>query len=179
MSKHNTLFGRPGWCAMLGESGSAMIEFALLAPFLLILMAGAYDFGRALYEQYRLTAAANAGAQYAFYQLAPPQNGTAGWTTISSEIATIVQQYANNSSISVTPTQCGCPTTTGVCGTATSGGVCAVGEGSGANAPTSNSYVVVQATESFSTLINYPFITYTNSSTSTITLTGQSIVQVF
>src|SRR6201999_4153861 len=49
----------------LGEAGIAGVELALAAPMLALLMVGGFDFGRAIYEQYRLTAAADAGIQYA------------------------------------------------------------------------------------------------------------------
>jgi Flp pilus assembly protein TadG len=180
MSKHTLLRSR----GKSKDDGSAILEFALLSPLLVFLMTGTFDFGRALYEQYLLTAAANAGAQYAVYQLSP--NGSEGWSALSASsgsgtIASIVQNDANNTSLAVTPTYCQCPDTTGVCNTAASGSnVCTVGQG-GSGASTTQAggynaiYVVVQATEHYYPLIPYPFITETSGY---ISLTGQAVVQV-
>ena len=41
------------------------LEFALVVPFLMLLVMGAYDFGRGFMEKQRLNGAARAGAQYA------------------------------------------------------------------------------------------------------------------
>jgi hypothetical protein len=49
----------------LSARGNISIEFALVLPFLLLLVMGAYDFGRGFTEKLRLNSAARAGAQYA------------------------------------------------------------------------------------------------------------------
>jgi Flp pilus assembly protein TadG len=46
------------------EQGSSLIETALLIPFLLLLLLGAVDFGRAFYMAIELAGAAQAGATY-------------------------------------------------------------------------------------------------------------------
>lgn len=48
---------------LLRESGAAAVEFALVLPLLLILLAGIVDFGRAFYTQVVLTNAAREGAR--------------------------------------------------------------------------------------------------------------------
>lgn len=45
--------------------GNISIEFALVLPFLMLLLMGAYDFGRGFTEKLRLNSAARAGAQFA------------------------------------------------------------------------------------------------------------------
>jgi Flp pilus assembly protein TadG len=50
--------------------GNISVELALVLPFLLLLVMGAYDFGRGFTEKLRLNNAARAGVQYA---LAHPQ----------------------------------------------------------------------------------------------------------
>jgi TadE-like protein len=45
--------------------GNISVELALVLPFLLMLVMGAYDFGRGFTEKLRLNSAARAGAQYA------------------------------------------------------------------------------------------------------------------
>ncbi len=44
-----------------GESGTAAIEFALMAPYLLVLMGGVVEFGLAMYECMQVNAAVEAG----------------------------------------------------------------------------------------------------------------------
>ena len=52
------------------ESGSALVEFALVSPLLLVILLGAIDFGRVSYAAMALTNAARAGAQYGAQSLA-------------------------------------------------------------------------------------------------------------
>lgn len=61
--------GARPWLARLYRrvEGNAAIEFAFAVPFLLLLLSGAYDFGRGFNEKLRLDGAARAGAQYALY----------------------------------------------------------------------------------------------------------------
>jgi len=55
------------WLAPLYRcvGGNISVELALVLPFLLMLVMGAYDFGRGFTEKLRLNSAARAGAQYA------------------------------------------------------------------------------------------------------------------
>lgn len=50
------------------RKGSAVLEFALLAPIFALVAVGAYDFGNALQTSMRLERAARAGAQFALVQ---------------------------------------------------------------------------------------------------------------
>jgi hypothetical protein len=66
----HTLFPKPRrWLALLyrGVSGNISVEFALVLPFLMMLVMGTYDFGRGFTEKLRLNSAARAGAQYALH----------------------------------------------------------------------------------------------------------------
>ena len=47
-----------------GESGAALLELAFLAPLFLVLLLGAFDFGRAFYLEMGLASGAQAGALY-------------------------------------------------------------------------------------------------------------------
>jgi Flp pilus assembly protein TadG len=47
-----------------GTEGSGLVEFALIFPVFMLLLAGAVDFGRAYYVALDLTSAAQAGALY-------------------------------------------------------------------------------------------------------------------
>ena len=64
---HTLLTRPPYWLAPLYRcvSGNISVEFALVLPFLLLLVMGVYDFGRGFQEKLRLIGAARAGAQYA------------------------------------------------------------------------------------------------------------------
>jgi hypothetical protein len=64
---HTLLTRPPYWLAPLYRcvSGNISVEFALVIPFLMLLVMGAYDFGRGFTEKLRLNSAARAGAQYA------------------------------------------------------------------------------------------------------------------
>jgi hypothetical protein len=57
--------------------GNISVEFALVIPFLMLLVMGAYDFGRGFTEKLRLNSAARAGAQYALsnYNMVEDENG--------------------------------------------------------------------------------------------------------
>ena len=47
-----------------GEEGAAAVEFALVGPLLLLLLAGLFDFGWLFYWQHTVTNASRAGARY-------------------------------------------------------------------------------------------------------------------
>lgn len=55
---------RPGATLLRCESGSSLVEFAMVLPILLLLVLGAIDFGRAYYLSIEVANAARAGAQY-------------------------------------------------------------------------------------------------------------------
>jgi Flp pilus assembly protein TadG len=48
----------------ISERGSSLVEMALIIPFLLLLVIGVIDFGRAYYDGIEVANAARAGAQY-------------------------------------------------------------------------------------------------------------------
>jgi Flp pilus assembly protein TadG len=141
----------------LGESGIAAIELALATPVLLLMVTGSYDFGRVLYQEHRLVAAARAGTQYAM------QSSTT-WSD-TTNITAAVRADANDTvakSLTVTPSVCTCPTGTTVCSTGTS---CSGSTSAG-------TYVKVTVSMSYSTLVHYPFVS------SPISLSGRSLIRV-
>ncbi len=140
----------------LGEAGVAGVELALATPILALLMTGGFDFGRAIYEQNRLEAAAQAGVQYA-------TESSSNWTSSTSIIAAARADAGDaTNSLTVTTGQCTCPTGASLCSaTATCTG-----------STYSGTYVKVSVSETFSTLVNYPFVT------SPFTLSSQSVVRV-
>ena len=86
------------------ESGTAAIEFALMTPFLMILIGGVIEFGLAMYESMQVNAAVEAGVLYA---------AANGWNSadISGAVTgagSLPAQY----SLTATPAPtefCGCP----------------------------------------------------------------------
>jgi Flp pilus assembly protein TadG len=140
----------------LGEAGIAGVELALAAPMLALLMVGGFDFGRAIYEQYRLTAAADAGIQYA----------TASVSNLTNTSGIIAAARADASdtasSLNITSGSCTCPTGTSLCSaTATCTGSTVTG-----------TYQKVTVSESYSTIMSYPFVS------NPFTLSAQSMVRV-
>jgi Flp pilus assembly protein TadG len=147
---------RRGFRKRLGISGTAGIEFGLAVPMLVLLTTGSYDFGSALYQENRLIAAARAGVQYGI-------QSSSTWTD-TTDITTAVRNDAGDAtdSLTVTATTCTCPGGTSPCSTATA---CS-------GSTVSGTYVKVVVTESYSTLVSYPFIT------SPFTISGQALVRV-
>lgn len=76
---HTLLTRPPYWLAPLYRCvcGNISVEFALVIPFLMLLVMGAYYFGRGFTEKLRLNSAARAGAQYALsnYNMVEDENG--------------------------------------------------------------------------------------------------------
>jgi Flp pilus assembly protein TadG len=70
------------------DAGIAAVEFGLLAPLFLIVLAGAIDIGAALYTQIRLEAAIAAGANYALVHASAVNLTDAA--SLASNITTIV-----------------------------------------------------------------------------------------
>jgi Flp pilus assembly pilin Flp len=78
--------------------GAAAVEFALIAPILCLLLAGAVDFGGALYTNLKLDAAVAAGANYA--QVNAANVSSANGAALAANIANVVETsegavYAN------------------------------------------------------------------------------------
>jgi Flp pilus assembly protein TadG len=72
------------------DRGTAMVEFALLAPVFLIAFAGTVDLGNAMYTQIRLESALAAGANYALLPASLSQVNSTNGGTLASNIASIV-----------------------------------------------------------------------------------------
>ncbi len=140
---------------VLGDAGIAGVELALATPMLALLMAGGVDFGRAIYEQHRLSAAAQAGVQYA----------TASTSNLTDSTGIIAAARADasdtTSSLTVSNGQCTCPTGTTLCSTSTT---CT-------GSTVSGTYQKVTVSESYSTIMNYGFVS------NPFTITGQSMVR--
>jgi len=82
-----------------GQEGQALVEFALVIPFLLLLMFGLIEFGLLLYNQQVITNASREGARYGI--VSRPERRTL------EEIRVVVDSYAGSRMItfgSDTPT---------------------------------------------------------------------------
>jgi len=136
------------------DEGLSGIEFAIIAPVLILSFIATADFGLAIYAKMEVENAAQAGTEYAARN---------GYT--SSSISSAVTSATNLSGLSASPAPaefCGCPSTSGVT-TATCNTNCASGAVAG-------TYVSASAQATYSTIISYPGIptSYTFNSTSTV-----------
>jgi Flp pilus assembly protein TadG len=140
----------------MDDSGTSAVELALMGSFLALLMTGGFDFGNALYEQHRLAGAARAGIQYAM------QN-TTSWTDATNITAAVRGDAKDTSnSLTVATSTCTCPTGTTVCATTTA---CT-------GSTVAGTYVKVTVSESYATLVTYPFVT------SPFPLSSQAFIRV-
>jgi Flp pilus assembly protein TadG len=140
--------------ARADDEGLSGIEFAIIAPVLILSFIATADFGLAIYAKMEVENAAQAGTQYA---------AANGYT--SSSVSSAVTAATNLSGLTASPAPnefCGCPSTSGVT-TATCNTNCASGA-------TAGTYVSASAQATYSTIISYPGIpgSYTFSSTSTV-----------
>jgi Flp pilus assembly protein TadG len=136
--------------------GGVAVEFALIAPLLMLMFAGIVDLGFAAYESMQVHAAAAAGAQYAVKY---------GWDTAAIEAAVMSGTGAEGIAASPAPSRfCACPDAGGLaeidCGDTCPGGV------------TPGQYGRVNAELEHSTVLSYPGLP------DPLTLTGQAIVRL-
>jgi Flp pilus assembly protein TadG len=125
-----------------GIAGLAAIEFAVIAPLLVLMMVSTVDLGLGFYSAMQVQNAAQAGAQYAALH-------TFNATSISSAVLNATS--FKGISASPSPIQfCGCPSKTTVA-TATCGTKCADGTAAA-------TYVRVSAKGTYTTLLPYPRI---------------------
>lgn len=120
------------------RSGTAAVEFGLVAPILVLLLVGMCDFGMAIWEQMEVGNAARAGAAYASVH---------GWNSAAiQKAATSATELA---SISAAASESlGCPSSSqGV--VPPSGSTCTGGAQPG-------TYVVVNANAQYNLIVPYP-----------------------
>ncbi len=147
------------WRAFAGESGgNVAIEMAFLMTFLIMLVLGAYDFGRWATQQASITQAARAGTQWAVLDQANATD-TDGMIQAARDEADDV-----NSELVIPPpvTYCQCPgSSTPV--TCTNANDCPDGQ----YAPM---YVRVTVQDDFELLFDFPGVSKTQSLSSTSTM---------
>jgi Flp pilus assembly protein TadG len=107
------------------ESGTTMVEFALVCTFLLVLIFGIIDFGRALYTYHFLSNAARTGSRWAAVNggacnsdgscngTAPMNNGPASQSDVQTYVRGLATGGIDSSSITVTA--CGVTSGAGKC----------------------------------------------------------------
>jgi Flp pilus assembly protein TadG len=85
------------------EEGASMVEFALVAPLLLVLLFGIIEFGLILYDQAAITNASREGARYAAMYYINPSTNTPQQHSCS-DIQSYVTNYVNPILIGISPT---------------------------------------------------------------------------
>ena len=134
-----------------------MVELALALPALILLLLAAADFGRLFYVWIAVNNAARAGAQYGSQTVITAANSTGIILAATTDAAGIA-------GFTATASQCTCVTGTSV-------PVCSGSNYNCTNAPMAT-YVIVDTTAPFSTIMNYP------GSPTLITVRGEAIMQV-
>lgn len=99
---------RRKWEAHSSEDGSAIVEFALILPLLLLLIIGLIDFGRMGFVQVSIASASREGARLSsFYPSGPTSNqDIQNLVESSAPGAASMAQLAGSSSLNVTITPC-------------------------------------------------------------------------
>jgi len=131
------------------ESGAALVELAVVTPFLALLLTGLIDFGRYTYDAILAANAARSAAAYGAQTLETAKD-TTGMTAAG-------QTDAQGLTVSVTPqTVCMVGSTVVTCGTSTA----------------ETAFVQVTATGTYQPLIKYPFLP------SSVIVSGSSFMRV-
>jgi Flp pilus assembly protein TadG len=138
------------------EKGVSLLEFALVAPMLLLFAFGVVDLGLVIAQSIVVTQAAEAGAAYG--TLAGNQNDYAGMTTAATNAANGLSGFSVVSATS----WCSC----------TSGGLAVACSGSCAGSASPIMYVQVQTSATEQALASFPGLP------SSFVLTGNSILRV-
>lgn len=125
--------------------GTALIEFAIIAPVIFVIVLGVLDFGLLAFRQMEVQNAVQAGAEYAV------QNGYSS-TSISTAVINASPTFAGEG-LTVTVNEfCGCPSSTGV--TQISTGTCSATSTCTGSAVVGN-YVNVSASATYDTVVRY------------------------
>lgn len=108
---------------MADENGVSAVEFALIAPVFLLIVAGGMDFGRALYTKFRLDNAISAASNYVL--LNASNVSASGGTGLAQNLAAILATSGTPSATTSTVTVNNGPTATTVAGSTTTSGTAA------------------------------------------------------
>ena len=127
--------------------GSALTEFALISPILLLFAVGGVDYGLIVNEKTVLENAARAGAQYAL-------SGTVNETQIQAAVAKAGQFNADGYTVSVSY-DCKCPDGTAI---ACTGQVCTAANADEYGDMDRRRYVTINVGETYTPLFSYPWL---------------------
>ncbi|MGC2415443.1 MAG: TadE family protein [Stellaceae bacterium] len=144
--------------------GGAIVEFALVAPFLVLLAIGLFDLGLGLWQKLQVQAAAEAGAQYAAQHPDP-------WDAAKiAAIAAAVTSATGASGSALCPPPSGkisaCPAPSQVCGCTNNNTFTPVGSPTGGScgsitctpSGTAGLYASVSAQMPYSALLPWPWV---------------------
>jgi Flp pilus assembly protein TadG len=137
------------------RAGTALVEFALTAPLLLILLAGVLDYGMSLRTASSVAAAARAGAQYGSRSYANAGNAS-GIQAAATNAAPDVKNLSISSARSCQCSGAGAVSCTGSC----TGGKMLV-------------YVQVTAQATSSTIFNYSSLGFSGATSTQATMRAQ------
>lgn len=143
------------------KPGQAATELALVVPLLSVLLVGSADFARAFYFDQEVVAAARAGAQYGSQSVTTAADST-GIKAAAVANGTNIPSFTTNN---VTTSFCTCQSPPPTGQTACASSYC-----NGANSQAT--YVTVNTSATFTTLVNYPGIPHTT------TMGATAIMQV-
>ncbi len=102
------------------DEGTSVVEFALIAPVLVLLLLGTVDIGTAIYDKFALNAAVSAAEQYAILS-ASSVSSTAG-PGLARSLANIASNASSADSANAVVTVNNGPTATVTAGALTTGG---------------------------------------------------------
>jgi Flp pilus assembly protein TadG len=138
------------------SGGQSAVELAIAVPVLALLLLGAADFGRVFFMGIAVNNAARAGAQYGSQTVITAAD-------VSGMQAAATTDGSNIPSLTATASQCTCESPRGSVA-ACSDSYC--------DANATATFVEVDTSATFSTLVNYPGIPHS------MTLTGKAVMQV-
>ena len=143
---------KPASSIWSARSGTSAVEFALIAPFLALLLVGMVDFSMWIWSEIQVGAAARAGAANAVVN---------GFNT--TKIISAVTGATNLSGVTATPAPSefyGCPSTSGI-STVTRGITCPMGG-------TAGTYVQISAQANYTPIGPWPWVPVSLSSSVTV-----------
>ena len=150
--------GKPGRMGLRNESGSSLVELALIMPIFLVLLIGAAEFGIMAYDSIEVSSAAYAGAAYG------AQSGATAANTALIVLAA-TNDAPNVAGLTATSTSsCACSNGTVI--------TCATASASCVSPGRILKYVQVNTTATVTPVMHLPWLP------SVFTLQGQAILRV-
>jgi Flp pilus assembly protein TadG len=152
------------------QGGNALVEFAVVAPFLILLTVGVLDLGRYAYFSIQVANAARAGAAYGSQNLVTAKNTTGMAAAVAADVS---PNPIGTITASPAPTYLyGCWDTSSASLASPFPAATTAANGCSVSTQTPVPYVQVSATGQLKALINVPYLP------STITVTSTSVMRV-